>query len=287
MPQKFIQEPCLEHPWGRLKFWEGSCGKESGESSPENMLMDSYLGVQQVVTCKGQTLKTKKCKWDMLAQCSLPRRTLCRTSFEGDGWSLGSQLSWLQTTDLLLEDWGGPVLTTTPCIIDILQARHLLEIAGDSLWNVFPAPWQVLSATHKNTVNKFVPEVRSLLFWWRTDMRWLWLGPWCQDNVCHCWTSSWENRRKYEWLEEQIMISQLQKTHLAYGKGKDRPLTMFAVWVVFSPEKKSIPVSRWWGKPLASYLWQGRLFMRPQIPGIGSKLWVWTEEKNEKGVEEK
>lgn len=37
-------------------------GKEEGESSPENMLMDSYLGVQQVVTCKGQTLKTKKCK---------------------------------------------------------------------------------------------------------------------------------------------------------------------------------------------------------------------------------
>lgn len=160
MLQKFIQEPCLEHPWGRLKFWEGSCGKGSGESSPENMLMDSYLGVQQVVTCKGQTLKTKKCKWDMLAQCSLPRRALCRTSFEGDGWSLGSQLSWLQTTDLLLEDWGDLVLTTTPCIIDILQARHLLEIAGDSLWNVFPAPWQVMSATHKNT------ELTSLFLKW-------------------------------------------------------------------------------------------------------------------------
>lgn len=69
----------------------------------------------------------------MLAQCSHPRRALCRTSFEGDGWSLGSQFSWLQTTDLLLEDWGGPVLTITPCIIAILQARHRLEIARDSL----------------------------------------------------------------------------------------------------------------------------------------------------------
>lgn len=141
MPQKFIQEPCLEHPLREAEVLGGELWEREGESSPENMLMDSYLGVQQLVTCKGQTLKTKKCKWDMLAQCSLPRRALCRTSFEGDGWSLGSQLSWLQTTDDLLEDWGGPVLTTTPCIIDILQARHLSEIAGDSRWNVFPAPW--------------------------------------------------------------------------------------------------------------------------------------------------
>lgn len=128
-------------PEGGWGFGRGAVGKEEGESSLENMLMDSYLGVQQVVTCKGQTLKTKKCKWDMLAQCSHPRRALCRTSFEGDGWSLGSQLSWLQTTDLLLEDWAGPVLTITPCIIAILQACHRLEIARDSLWNVFPAPW--------------------------------------------------------------------------------------------------------------------------------------------------
>lgn len=118
--------------------------------------MDSYLGVQQVVTCKGQTLKTKKCKWDMLAQCRPPRRALCRTSFEGDEWSLGSQLSWLQTTYLLLEDWGGPVLTITPCIIDILQACHLLEIAGKVSMKCLSCSmagrlWQVLSATHKNT----------------------------------------------------------------------------------------------------------------------------------------
>lgn len=127
--------------------------------------MNPYLGVQQVVTCKGQTLKTKKCKWDMLAQCSLPRRALCRTSFEGDGWSLGSQLSWLQTTGLLLEDWGGPVLTTTKCIIAILQACHLLEIAGNVSVKCLSCSMagclcQVLSATHKNT------ELTSLFLKW-------------------------------------------------------------------------------------------------------------------------
>lgn len=86
--------------------------------------------------------------------------------------------------------------------------------------------WTLVAGTEchsqEHRVHKVVPDMRSLSSWWRTDMRWLWLGPWCQDNVCHCQTSSWENKRKYEWPGEQIMLIQLQKAHLAYGKRKGR-----------------------------------------------------------------
>lgn len=92
--------------------------------------MDSHLEVQQVVTCKGQTENKEMQMGHSGSVQPTPGEPLGRPGFEGDGWSLDSQLSWLQTPNHLLEDLGWSDSHSHTSIFVILQADHLLEIAG-------------------------------------------------------------------------------------------------------------------------------------------------------------
>lgn len=56
-----------------------------GSTFSENILMDSHLGVQQVVTCKGQTENKEMQMGHSGSGQPTPGEPMGRTSFEGDG----------------------------------------------------------------------------------------------------------------------------------------------------------------------------------------------------------
>lgn len=129
-------------------------GELRGKGAPslKSILVDSYLGVQQVVTCKGQIVNTKKCKWDMLAQGGPPQESLCAgpaLKVMDEAWAPSSAVFRLLTTTWRTRD--GQILTITPSIFVVL-------LLGSVWWNAFllrgQKLWQVLSGTNKNKLQQ-------------------------------------------------------------------------------------------------------------------------------------